>query len=141
MTYTSDVDKIIGWHYTMNGGVIQQLHSIRDFGISRLTVDWNSAHIINNVVTKAFQRSGIIFRGFSTRNPDFLMRAYKTYVRPILGLLFISLEPVFTKRYRPSRKCSVENLGRVLLSNSCSKPPQTYLIYSVVWARPNRFGT
>ena len=72
-----------GQHYTMNGQIIQPLHSISDLGVE---IDGGlkfSTHI-NNVATKAFQRLGIIFRGFSTRNPDFLVRAYKTYVRPIL---------------------------------------------------------
>ena len=36
------------------------------------------------VASKAVQRIGLIFRCFKTRNPDCLIRLYKTYIRPIL---------------------------------------------------------
>ena len=68
--------------YTLNGHVIKYLHSTRDLGIEVDSSLKFSSHV-DNVVTKN-QRLGILFRGFSTRHSDFLLRAYKTYIRPIL---------------------------------------------------------
>ena len=69
--------------YTLNGHAIKYLNSTRDLGIEVDSSLKFSSHV-DNVVTKAYQRLGILFRGFSTRNSDFLLRAYKTYIRPIL---------------------------------------------------------
>ena len=39
---------------------------------------------VSNIAKKAFGRIGTLFRGFCTREPDILVKAYKTYIRPIL---------------------------------------------------------
>jgi len=39
---------------------------------------------INNVVTRAYQRLAVLFRGFCTKDSKFLCLAYKVYIRPIL---------------------------------------------------------
>ena len=48
-----------------------------------VTCDFNK-RIYSQIITKAYQRIAVIFRGFYTRNVTFLIRAYKTYIRPIL---------------------------------------------------------
>ena len=56
---------------------------MRDLGI---TYDSNLKFdtYIANITSRAYQRIGLIFRGFVSRNTDLLTRAYITYVRPIL---------------------------------------------------------
>jgi hypothetical protein len=69
--------------YLINNNPISNTESTKDLGV---TVDLNlnfHAHI-NNIVQQARQRSAQIFRCFLSRNPTILIRAYKTYVRPIL---------------------------------------------------------
>jgi Reverse transcriptase (RNA-dependent DNA polymerase) len=39
---------------------------------------------INSIVAKSSQRSGAIFRGFVSRNPSLMRKAFITYIRPIL---------------------------------------------------------
>ena len=62
---------------------IVRLSEVRDLGIL-LDDDLRFKHHISQITTKAYQRIAVIFRGFCTRNETFLMRAYKTYIRPIL---------------------------------------------------------
>ena len=62
---------------------IVRLSEVRDLGIL-LDDDLRFKHHISQITTKAYQRIAVIFRGFCTRNVTFLIRAYKTYIRPIL---------------------------------------------------------
>jgi len=39
---------------------------------------------INGIVTRAHQRAGCIFRCFLSRDVDWLVKAFVTYVRPIV---------------------------------------------------------
>ena len=80
-------------------------HSTRDLGIEVDSSLKFSSHV-DNVVTKAYQRLGILFRGFSTKNSDFLLRAYKTYIRPILEYCSSIWSPYLLKDNRSIRKSS-----------------------------------
>ena len=69
--------------YSFNNRTIVCAESVRDLGVivdSGLTFDVH----INNVVSKAYARTAMLFRGFSTRNITLLRRACITYVYPIL---------------------------------------------------------
>ena len=46
--------------------------------------DLSPASHISNIVAKAHKRTAAIYRAFTCRNVDLLMRAYLTYVRPIV---------------------------------------------------------
>ena len=91
--------------YTLNGHAIKYLHSTRDLGIEVDSSLKFSSHV-DNVVTKAYQRLGILFRGFSTRNSDFLLRAYKNVYSPNFRVLFVDLESILIERHRSIRKSS-----------------------------------
>ena len=60
-----------------------RLSEVRDLGIL-LDDDRRFKHHISQITTRAYQRIAVIFRGFCTRKLTFLIRAYKTYIRPIL---------------------------------------------------------
>ena len=69
--------------YYLNGTVLPDCDSVRDLGVcinSRLKFN---EHVIN-ITAKARQRLGILFKCFTTRDPDVLSKAYVTYIRPIL---------------------------------------------------------
>ena len=56
--------------------------AVKDIGV---TIDCNlkySKHI-DNIVGRARQRVGLLFKCFVTRDADTLLRAFKVYIRPI----------------------------------------------------------
>ena len=55
---------------------------------------------IGNITRRAYQRTGLIFRGFISRNNGLLMRAYMTYVRPILEYSTCVWSPYMLKDIR-----------------------------------------
>ena len=71
------------FHFINN--TIQQVDSVIDSGV---TIDNNLRfkYHINNITLKANQRAALIKRCFLSRNPNNLIRAFKIYVRPILGI-------------------------------------------------------
>lgn len=63
--------------------IIQQKPSVRDLGVEvdeKLTF----TNHVSNIVMNASQRSHLIFRSFTSKNPASLIRAFKIYVRPLL---------------------------------------------------------
>ena len=68
--------------YTFDHNSIKSTESIRDLGVEVDEALKFDLHI-SNVVKKAFCRVGTLFRGFSTRESNILLKAYKTYIRPI----------------------------------------------------------
>ena len=69
--------------YTFDGNEITPTDSIKDLGVEVDQALKFDRHV-SNVVKKAFGRIGTLFRGFCTREPTILVKAYKTYIRPIL---------------------------------------------------------
>jgi hypothetical protein len=69
--------------YYLNGTQLSNTSSVTDLGVlvdSRLTFNLH----ISNILTKATQRVGVFFRGFSSRHLDFMKKAFITYIRPSL---------------------------------------------------------
>ena len=69
--------------YFIKNQTIVSLSEVRDLGIL-LDDGLRFNRHISQIITKAYQRNAVIFGGFYTRNVTFLIRAYKTYIRPIL---------------------------------------------------------
>ena len=66
--------------YYINGTQLFNTSSVTDLGIlvdSRLTFNLH----ISNILTKATQRVGVFFRGFSSRHPELIRKAFITYIR------------------------------------------------------------
>ena len=69
--------------YSVDDAVLSHSSIVSDLGIltdGRLLFKDH----INSIVAKSSQRSGAIFRGFVSRNPSLMRKAFITYVRPIL---------------------------------------------------------
>lgn len=82
--------------YVINGVTLTVISSTKDLGIcidNRLS--YNSH--INNIVVKAMQRVGLLFRGFLCRDLTFLRKAYITYIRPLLEYNSIIWSPCLKK--------------------------------------------
>ena len=69
--------------YSINGIQVPVVQSVQDLGLSydsNLKFD----DYIHKITTRAYQRIGLIFRGFISGNRDLLKRAFIVYVRPII---------------------------------------------------------
>ena len=74
---------IIPHPYFINGSQLSNSSSVTDLGIlvdSHLTFNLH----ISNILTKATQRVGVFFRGFSSRHIALMKKAFITYNRPSL---------------------------------------------------------
>ena len=69
--------------YKINDIVIQSSSTVRDLGI---TIDTALSFVphIDNIVTKARQRSSLFFRRFACRDSAFLKLVYTVFIRPLL---------------------------------------------------------
>ena len=63
-----------------------------DLGIT-ITSDLSPSSHIDRIVSKAHQRANIIHRCFVSRNVDLLVRAFITYVRPLLEYNTVTWSP------------------------------------------------
>jgi len=69
--------------YYLNNNNIAAIDSTRDLGVEVDTELSFDCHI-SKIVAQASSRVGALFRGFSTRNPELMRRAYIIYIRPVL---------------------------------------------------------
>jgi len=70
--------------YSLNCDVLPRVEKVADLGI---IVNKNVAFsdYINECTSKAFSRSFLIFKGFSSRNSLLLVKAFTTYALPLLA--------------------------------------------------------
>jgi hypothetical protein len=85
--------------YFIDGQKLQTVDNFRDLGIIVSSNLKFSAHC-NSIATKALRTIGMIFRTFISRNPKTLVRAYKTYVRPLVESCTAVFSPHMTKDIR-----------------------------------------
>jgi len=69
--------------YVFNSDVVPRVDTVTDLGIV-VDRNLNFAEYINTCVSKAYSRSFLIFKGFTCRNSQLLVKAFITYVRPLL---------------------------------------------------------
>lgn len=69
--------------YTFSGDSFPRVDQAMDLGIV-VSKNLRFSEYINECTSKAFSRSFLIFKGFSSRNPQLLVKAFTTYVRPLL---------------------------------------------------------
>ena len=92
--------------YFFAGSLIPSAKVVKDLGVivdELLTFD---SHI-NNVVSRACSRVGVLFKGFSSRSPVLLAKAFVTYVRPILEYASNVWNPYLLKHIN-----AIENVQR-----------------------------
>ena len=91
-------------HFTINGASLSAHDSVRDLGVIVNESLTPSTHIAKITAT-AHQRVNLIFRAFVSRDIVILLRAYTTYVRPILEFN--------TVVWSPSLKCDITSVEKV----------------------------
>ena len=69
--------------YSINGTTLKVTNNVLDLGIN-ITASLDFKSHICNIVSKSLQRSSVFFRGFTSRSPILLKKAFITYIRPIL---------------------------------------------------------
>jgi len=69
--------------YSLSGVELERVDYIRDIGVSLSSNLKPSTHCAQ-IAAKAFIRSKLLLRSFYSTNPDVLILAYKTYVRPLV---------------------------------------------------------
>ena len=69
--------------YSINNTVLNRCSSISDLGITVCSNLAFNDHI-SSIASKALQRSGVFFRGFTSRDLSLLRKAFITYIRPIV---------------------------------------------------------
>jgi len=74
--------------YSINGFIISCSNSVRDLGII-IDSGLSYKNHINNCVSKALQRVGVLYRGFLCRDLDFLRKAFITYIRPVVEYNYV----------------------------------------------------
>ena len=94
------------FHYSLNGTQLKSTSHVRDLGVeidSSLKFD----HHLNNIVTRAYQRINLLFRGFVTKDAVFLKKMfhYINYVRPILEYC--------SPTWSPYLLCDIDKLEKV----------------------------
>jgi len=82
--------------YVINGAILSVSTSINDLGICIDNKLSYNSHI-SNIVVKAMQRVGLLFRSFLCRDLLFLRKAYITYIRPLLEYNSIIWSPCLKK--------------------------------------------
>jgi len=69
--------------YSFNCDVLPRIEIVADLGII-VSKNLAFSDYINKCTSKAFSRSFLIFKGFSSRNSLLLVKAFTTYVCPLL---------------------------------------------------------
>ena len=69
--------------YTLAGIQLSIVNEMRDLGVV-IDAKLNFNSHISNIVHKAHVRARLILRSFASRDPTVLLRAFSTYVRPLL---------------------------------------------------------
>jgi hypothetical protein len=90
--------------YLLDGFCLSTVSFISDLGI---TIDSNlsfKSHI-STIITKALQRVGVFFRGFSSRRLDIVRKTFITYIRPLLEYN--------SNVWNPSQKYLIDKIERV----------------------------
>ncbi len=82
--------------YSLNRAEISRVETFRDLGVI-MTENLKMSDHCEKITASAFSRLGIIFRAFTTKNPSVLVRAFVTYVRPLLESNTTAWSPYLVK--------------------------------------------
>ncbi len=92
--------------YTINGISLDNVSTFRDLGIM-VSSDLKQSVHCRTISAKAMRVTGLIFRAFGTKKFETLLRAYVTYVRPIVE----SCTPVWSPHLKKDILC-IERVQR-----------------------------
>ena len=106
--------------YFLNYTQLSNTSSVTDLGVlvdSRLSFTLH----ISNILTKATQRVGVFFRGFSSRHPDLMKKAFITYIRPSLEFN--------SNLWNPNKKYLIDKLENIQRRFTKRVPSLSHLSY------------
>ena len=106
--------------YSLAGCPLPSRHVIKDLGIDVDSKLKFGVHI-EGMVTRAFRRLGVLFKAFTCREPQFMRKAYVTYIRPLLEYC--------TQVWLPFLKKYIDCIERVQKSFSHRIPALKLLAY------------
>ena len=92
------------WQYAINGENLDPVDSVRDLGVTFSKNLKPHAHI-NHICRSSLNKLKLLFRCFHSRNIGFLLKLYKTFVRPLLEYC--------TPVWNPSGPTDINMLERV----------------------------
>jgi len=95
------------YSYNLHNDIIPAVIDIRDLGVH---VDMNlkfNRHVELNAAA-ARKKIGLLFKCFTTRDPNILLRAYVTYIRPMLEYASTVWNPVYV-----GQLCKLESVQRI----------------------------
>ncbi len=92
--------------YHFAGSVIPSSNEVSDLGVTVDPLLSFDSHI-NNIIRKAYSRVGVLYKGFRSRSPALLVKAFVTYVRPLLEYASNVWSPYLLKHIR-----GIENVQR-----------------------------
>jgi ribonucleases P/MRP protein subunit RPP40 len=99
---------------------IDTANSVKDLGV-HVQHDLRFTTHINTIVTKARARANLIHRCFISKDPETLMRAFTTYVRPILEYASVIWSP-----YRVGEIKQIESVQRTFTKRIAGLASKTY---------------
>jgi len=82
-----------GNEYRTDDCILLSVASCRDLGIN-VSCDLSTREHVNAIVLKAHQRANMILKCFISKDINVLLRAYYTYVRPILEYNSVVCSPI-----------------------------------------------
>ena len=83
--------------YCINNCTISDEDVVTDLGVD-IDIGLKYDVHIDNIIKKARQRISLIFRGFQSRKPELLVKAYISFVRPVLEYCSCVWSPVLITR-------------------------------------------
>jgi hypothetical protein len=104
----------------INGSQLTNSPFVTDLGVLVDSGLSFNSHI-SNILTKATQRSGVFFRGFSSRHPALMKKAFVTYIRPSLEFN--------TNIWNPSKKYLIDKLENIQRRFTKRIPSLSHLSY------------
>lgn len=109
--------------YYLCGSKLDQSNTIKDIGVT-ITEDFKFSTHCAKIAAKAAARSYLLLKCFSTNNPYLLLRAFQTFVRPILENDSPSWSPYLLKDIN-----CIEKVQRRFTRQLCKRAKINYTSY------------
>jgi hypothetical protein len=113
-------ESFVSLPYYVNGVCLTNSSLVSDLGVlvdSKLAYNQH----ISSIISKATQRAGVFFRGFTSRNLALIRKTYVTYIRPILEYN--------STVWNPTKKYLIDQLENVQRRYTKRVPSLSHLSY------------
>ncbi len=114
--------------YKLHGQDVAASDSVKDLGVI-FSSSFASTEHCKSIARKGFQRVNLIFRCFLSKDINCLLRAYITYVRPILEYASVVWSPYFVKDILLIERVQRRYTKRLLFYTSLKEPERSNMSY------------